>query len=333
MKKNQNLMSSIITTTSAFSITGLLLTAGVVQGGIIPTDKGVAYQQTIFADTYEGDSALAADTGGYKDFLGGTGSIINTTGASGAATDVLQVNKTSSFTGQPGLRLYFTTEDPVDPQSYTLNYNQDYDPGHNHSNYVRISFDWKPVTGGSDAGDSFGTTMRTESAPSTGTGSQKYVSGYFQDYNDPLSGWHLYMRGAGGLNDFLSGGGRGEVYSTGSNPNLVPDGRWYHIVAEFSVPDASENYEWSMAFTPYSSGVLDTAATATTGGSGTFSADALYAYFDIVGAGGTKEYTWYVDNVEASLMVIPEPASVALLLLGLGAAAMLHRRRRRRAEG
>lgn len=45
----------------------------------------------------------------------------------------------------------------------------------------------------------------------------------------------MYARGPGGVNDFLSGRGSGEVHSTGSSPDLVPDGRWYHIVAEFSV--------------------------------------------------------------------------------------------------
>ncbi len=307
----------LTTWADAVAIMAGWLLAGVVQGGIIPTDNvEVKYQQTIFADTFEGDTGLDADIGGYANYMGSTASIIDTTGASGASTDVLQVSKPSDFNSAPGLRIYFTTTDPVNPASYTLNFDQNYDPGQPHSNYIRISFDWKPVTGGVDAGDSFGAAARTESAPGTITGSQAFIRGAFQRYASPESGWRLYTRGPGGVNDYLTGGGRGEVYSTGTYPTLVPDGRWYHIVAEFSVPDASENYEWSMAFTPYDAndGTLLTASTATTGGSGTFSANALYSFFDIVGAGAAKVYTWYVDNLQAEFLVLGPPTPQGTVL-------------------
>lgn len=302
----------------AVGIVCAFLMADAARGGIIQTNNmEVRYQQTIFADTFEGDTALAADVGGYASWLGTMGSIVNTTGASGAATDVLQVSKPSSNSSQPALRAYFTTTDPVDPVTRTLNFDQDYAPGLTSTNYIRISFDWKPVTGfstGYSAYDSFSAIAFTESAPNVGTGQQTYMTGTYQKYNGPLPYWRLYARGAS-RDTVLTDGGRGEVYSTGAGENnLVPDGRWYHVVAEFSVPDASEHYEWSMAFTPYDGGVLNTAATATTGGSGTFAAGALYSAFAFAGNGGTAQYTWYVDNLQAEFLVLFSPQGTMIVV-------------------
>jgi|GEM_PF-3491643 len=335
MKKKKKLMTLTGTTKSILSITALLLTASVVQGGVIPTN--IVHQQSIFADTYEGDTELAADVGGYKSYLGAPGSIISTTGASGAISNVLQVNKTSATSSQPTLLAYFSTTDPVNPASYTLNHDPNYDPGGPHSNYIRMSFDWKPVSGyaGTDsAADSFVAQASSQSAPNVNTGAQTFITGTSERYSSPLSGWHLYARGPGGINDSLSGGGNGEVFSTGTDQNQVPDGRWYNIVSEFSVPDASGNYDWSTEFTPYDlgGGALLTASTATTGGSGTLSSsDGDFTSFIVLGGGGSREYTWNVDNLQADLIVvsaIPEPSSLALALL-IGTTALMYRRRRR----